>query len=196
MPKRKCKHCKEYTEEFVTVPRGTFCTMDHAVLWANAEQVKQRDRQLRKLKADNNKVKKATRAKHRADKERVKTRGQWTKEAQAEFNKFIRLRDKDEPCISCQRFHTGQYHAGHYRSVGAHPELRFNELNNHKQCAPCNNHLSGNLVDYRINLIKKIGLEKVEWLEGPHKQEKLCIDEIKITKNKYKEKCHVCTSES
>ena len=55
------------------------------------------------------------------------------KVAQQAFNAYIRFRDSNDPCISCQRHHTGQYHAGHYRSVGAHPELRFEELNNNKK---------------------------------------------------------------
>lgn len=110
------------------------------------------------------------------------------KQAQTAFNAYIRARDDNDPCISCQRHHTGQYHAGHYRSVGAHPELRFEELNNHKQCAPCNNHLSGNITDYRINLIKKIGLEKVEWIEGPHEPKKYTCTELKEIELKYKEK--------
>ena len=106
-------------------------------------------------------------------------RSHWIKKAQTAFNKYVRQRDAKEPCISCGRFHDGQYHAGHYKSVGSSPELRFNELNNHKQCAPCNNHLSGNIVNYRPRLIEKIGLEKVEWLEKHHKPAKLSIDDIK-----------------
>ena len=108
--------------------------------------------------------------------------------AQQSFNAYIRVRDNDDPCISCQRHHTGQYHAGHYRSVGAHPELRFEEYNNNKQCAPCNNHLSGNIADYRINLIKKIGLDKVEWLEGPHEPKKYTCAELKEIELLYKQK--------
>ena len=110
------------------------------------------------------------------------------KVAQQSFNAFIRLRDNDDPCISCQRHHTGQYHAGHYRSVGAHPELRLEELNNNKQCAPCNNHLSGNIADYRINLIKKIGVEKVEWIEGPHEPKKYTCKQLKEIELLYKQK--------
>lgn len=124
----------------------------------------------------------------KALKEKLKTRSQWLKEAQIEVNKYIRLRDRDLPCISCQRFHTGQWHAGHYRTVGAQPALRFNELNIHKQCAPCNNHLSGNLIEYRINLIAKIGLDKVEWLEGKHEPMKYTIDDIMQIKELYKKK--------
>ena len=110
------------------------------------------------------------------------------KMAQQAFNAYIRQRDSNLCCISCQRSHTGQYHAGHYRSVGAHPELRFEELNNNKQCSACNNHLSGNIVDYRINLIKKIGLEKVEWLEGPHEPKKYSCEELKAIELRYKQK--------
>jgi hypothetical protein len=108
------------------------------------------------------------------------------REAQTVINQYIRLRDDKEPCISCQRHHTGQYHAGHYLAVGSHPELRFNELNNNKQCSVCNNNLSGNQIEYRKHLIIKIGLDQVEWLEGPHQPRKYTIEEIKAIKDLYK----------
>ena len=119
---------------------------------------------------------------------RLKSRADWAREAQSAFNKYIRERDRSEPCISCQRHHQGQYHAGHYRSVGAISGLRFNEFNVHKQCAPCNNHLSGNIVNYRINLIKKIGIEEVEWLESYNEVSKYTIDDLKAIKKKYVDK--------
>ena len=87
------------------------------------------------------------------------------KKAQAAFNAYIRERGKDLPCISCGRHHAWQYHAGHYRPAGNNSGLRFEELNCHKQCQPCNSHKSGNLTNYRIGLIAKIGIELVEWLE-------------------------------
>lgn len=129
---------------------------------------------------------KAERKETKELKVKLKTKAEWLKEAQAIFNQYIRLRDKDAPCISCQRFHTGQYHAGHYKTTGSHPELRFNEFNVHKQCAPCNNHLSGNIINYRLNLVKKIGLDEVEWLESNHTANKYTIDDIKALKVLYK----------
>ena len=98
----------------------------------------------------------------------LKPRSKWLQEAQAAVNAYVRVRDAHQPCISCQRHHTGQYHAGHYRSVGAMPSLRFNLWNIHKQDSACNAQLSGNLIEYRINLVKKLGIERVQWLEGPH----------------------------
>ena len=107
----------------------------------------------------------------------------------AEFNRFIRIRDRALPCISCGTTAAVKYDAGHYLSVGAHPELRFNELNCHKQCSSnCNVHKSGNLIRYRIGLIQKIGIEKVEWLEGHHEHNQLQIHDLKELKELYKKK--------
>ncbi|MBP5948230.1 MULTISPECIES: recombination protein NinG [unclassified Pseudomonas] len=115
-------------------------------------------------------------------KEKLKSRAEHMREAQAAFNEWVRLRDADRPCVSCGRHHEGQYHAGHYRSVGANPELRFEPLNVWKQCAPCNTHLSGNLVHYRLSLLQLIGPEKVDWLEGLHPACKHTVEEIKTIK--------------
>jgi len=130
--------------------------------------------------------KKDVRKADRKRKEEIKSKSELMKEAQFEFNRYIRLRDKDKPCISCQRFHKGQMHAGHYISTGAATELRFNEDNCHAQCAPCNNHLSGNPIKYRINLIEKIGIERVERLEGPHPMPNWTKDDIRAIKAKYR----------
>lgn len=130
----------------------------------------------------------AAKKEYRAEKEKQKGRDEWIKDAQDAFNAYIRQRDADLPCISCGRHHQGQYHAGHYRTRGAHPELRFNELNVHKQCAPCNDHLHGNLINYRIELIKRIGQDKVDWLEGKHEPAKYTIEQLKAIKTEYTKK--------
>jgi hypothetical protein len=56
--------------------------------------------------------------------------------------------------------------AGHYRSVGSAPHLRFDEKNCHAQKKYCNNYLAGNHVAYRAGLIQRIGLREVELLEA------------------------------
>jgi len=118
--------------------------------------------------------------------------------AQKAFNAFIRKRDELDPCISCGKFITkdmpfGQYDCGHYKTVGAFPALRFEELNASKQCKSCNGgagnwSIKENSVtkEYRINLINKIGLDKVEWIEGPHKPKKYTCAELKEIELKYK----------
>lgn len=122
---------------------------------------------------------------HREKKVKAKTARDYLPLAQAAFNKYIRLRDAGRPCISCGRHHEGQNHAGHFRSTGAAPELRFEESNVHLQCQPCNVHKSGNLIEYRKGLVERIGLEAVEWLEGPHEPKKYTIEDLKQIKSKY-----------
>lgn len=118
-------------------------------------------------------------------KQAMKTRSDHLKSAQAAFNKFIRERDAHLPCISCGRFHAGAYDAGHYRSVGAQPALRFHEDNCHKQCVPCNQHKSGNVVEYRLGLIARIGAERVAFLEQEHAPAKYTIEDAKAIKAHY-----------
>jgi hypothetical protein len=120
-------------------------------------------------------------------KAKLKTRRDWLREAQAVVNKFRRLEDtkKGYPCISCGRHHQGQYHAGHYRSTKAAPELRFDPRNIHLQCQPCNTHLSGNILGYRKGLIDRYGMSLVDYLEGPHEAKHYTIDELKAIKKEY-----------
>lgn len=170
MRKKKCKNCGipfEPIRQFQST-----CSTDCAIAKAKQDRIKLQKKSFLKKKQ----------AFKQSD------RSYQLKLAQAAFNKFIRLRDNGQPCISCQRVHGGQNHAGHYRSIGAYPSLRFTEDNCHLQCAPCNNHKSGNPIDYRINLIKKIGLDRVEWLEKDHPSKKLSIQEIIEIKKTYKEK--------
>ena len=117
------------------------------------------------------------------------------KKTQQLFNKYIRIRDCLEPCISCRRHHPGQYHAGHYRTVGANPELRFDERNCHKQCSACNNHLSGNIVNFRIALVNKLGVDVVDEIEGPHKAKRYTIPELKDLQELYKSKIKLVEQE-
>ncbi|PUB36589.1 NinG protein [Pseudomonas sp. GV105] len=126
-------------------------------------------------------------------KEKLKTRADHLREAQAAVNEYVRLRDAHLPCISCDStpndndLMTGsRWDAGHYRSVGACPELRFEPLNIHRQCVKCNRNLSGNAVEYRIRLVLRIGADIVAWLEGRHPACKYTVEEIKAIRTKYR----------
>ena len=79
------------------------------------------------------------------------------------FRKFIRLRDRELPCICCGSWNTSD--AGHYYSAGKHPELEFNEDNVNLCCKKCNMHEHGNLIAYRKGLERKIGQERLNTLD-------------------------------
>lgn len=143
-----------------------------------------REQEKAKLKA-NNKAKKEFNA---SDRQKL------TKDAQTAFNTYIRTRD-GKKCISCGfeshfdatgNFIVRQFHAGHYKSQGGNSALRFNEFNCHAQCSICNNHLSGNLANYRMNLIEKIGEDAVIELESTKNTKRYSIDELKEIISTYK----------
>ena len=165
-----CKNCKEpFKPTYNSVQQ--VCSFECSI-------------ELSKTLAEKKKAKQWNKEK-KVRKEKLKTNSDYLKELQVVFNKWVRLRDQGLNCISCQK-PAKKENAGHYRSVGGNPELRFEPLNNNLQCEYCNTYLHGNLIDYRINLIKKIGLEKVEWLEGYHEPKKYTIDELKGLKVMYK----------
>lgn len=102
-------------------------------------------------------------------KKALKTRSDWIKDAQKAVNEYVRLRDEKEGCISCDKpFNSvaNQWDAGHYRSIGSAPHLRFYTLNNFKQCKRCNRELSGNAIEYRKRLVLRFGSDRVESLDN------------------------------
>ncbi|HEJ9417888.1 TPA: recombination protein NinG [Proteus mirabilis] len=184
--RRRCKICREWF-----IPKQSFqnwCSPEHGFELSEQRRNKDREKALAKLKKENQEKEREAKDKLKSRKLAVKPLSYFTKQAQTAFNAFIRERDKDEPCISCGRFHEGQYHAGHYRTTGANPELRFDEDNCHKQCAPCNNHLSGNIENYTPRLIEKIGQERFERLMGSHELPKWKRDDYERIRDHYRVK--------
>lgn len=80
--------------------------------------------------------------------------------------------------------------AGHFLSAGHNGVIRFNEDNVNGQCIRCNKHLHGNAAEYRKNLVKLIGEERVMILESTarakHKWDRFGLVNVIET---YKAKC-------
>ena len=110
--------------------------------------------------------------------EKIKPRSKYMKEAQAIANKYARIRDAGDGCISCEKPSSwdGQWHGSHFRSVGAASATRFNLWNIHKACSICNNWKSGNLSEYDPRLRLKIGNDKVDWLRSQNQIVKYDIE--------------------
>jgi hypothetical protein len=106
----------------------------------------------------------------RERKQALKTRSDYIKEAQTAVNKYVRLRDHGKGCISCgakpeARF-GGAMDAGHWRSVGSAPHLRFFLPQIAAQCVRCNRYLGGSAVEFRKGLVERLGRERVEAIEA------------------------------
>jgi hypothetical protein len=148
-----------------------YCLKDECVrVWVESEKAKQWKVKKQKMKND------------------LETIQELIKATQIIFNKYIRLRDKGQNCISCQKKPLKE-NAGHYFNANNHWNVRFNELNVHLQCEHCNTYLSGNLIEYQRNLIHKIGIESYHELEAEaRKTRKFTKDELKEIINIYKNK--------
>lgn len=180
LKQKRCRQCKELFTPWNSL--HVCCVGRCAIAYTKH---KQETHITREIKASE----KIKRAEIRKRKEKLKSRSDWLRDAQTVFNKFIRLRDEHIGlCISCQK-PPKKKNAGHYKSRGAFPELRFNEDNCHLQCEHCNTYLSGNQINYRINLINKIGIERVDKLEGDNCAKKYNIEQIKEIKRIYSQKC-------
>jgi len=167
----RCKHCRV---KFTAEERGLRIHQACIEPWMLAFQEKQK----RKAVAEHKARLKVERAVDRRKREEQKPRAKWLAECQVIVNKIVRLRDRHLPCCSCDRQASwdGQWHASHFRSVGAASALRFNLLNIHKGCSICNHHLSGNIAGYTPRLIEKIGQERVDWLYTQNQLANYSID--------------------
>lgn len=165
---KKCKNCKE---PFTPIKSSLekYCTKSECVkVWVDSVKQKQWAKRKSELKAD------------------LMTLSDWLKIAQQHFNTFIRNRDKDQLCISCQKPPLKK-NAGHFYNANNHYNVRFDERNVHLQCEHCNTFLSGSLINYRENLIKKIGIKEFEQLSLiANETRKFTIEEVKEIAEKYK----------
>jgi hypothetical protein len=108
------------------------------------------------------------------------TKSDYLNICQKVFNTYIRTRDKDKNCISCNKKLVGKYDAGHFFSVGAYPNLRFNENNVFGQCVHCNRDKHGNVKEYDLRLQNILSIEEYnQLLNDRNKPALLTIEDIK-----------------
>ena len=161
---KRCRHCRS---EFTPMrPMQKACSPTCALELARAVRLK------------------AERKEDRVKREKMKSRRDWLAECQTVVNKYVRLRDARLGCVSCDRPASwdGQWHASHFRSVGAASAVRFHLWNIHKACSICNNHKSGNLSEYEPRLREKQGDIKVDWLRTQNQRADYPIEYLKRLK--------------
>jgi len=171
--KRKCKGCGESFRPFRALQ--TACGVECAA------------------KVGRVAAEKAEKKQDRERRQKLKTISDYIEEAQIAFNLYIRLRDAGRGCISCgaplqPAGVGGGYDCGHWRSRGAAGHLRFHEDNAAGQCKRCNRRLRGNAAAFRIGLVERIGLERVEALEADNQPVKWTKDMLTTIKTVYRAK--------
>lgn len=113
------------------------------------------------------------------------------------FSLFIRLRDKNEPCIACGLMKENKQ-AGHFAPAGGNDlELCFDEKNVNGECSECNADFGGDgwhLIQMRRNLLSKYGggvVVGIETLKSQKRvvkwEEYIYVEKIKYYFNKVNE---------
>lgn len=130
----------------------------------------------RKVAADKRAKAEAAKAEKRADRaklESFKRLPTLIAEAQHEVNRYVRLRDElryGRVCISCGARPTnkpgGTLDAGHFRSRGSAPHLRFYLPQIALQCVRCNRDRGGERDGFKRGLVERLGAERVDAIEA------------------------------
>tara|TARA_R100001460_G_scaffold40487_1_gene75700 strand:- start:8215 stop:8736 length:522 start_codon:yes stop_codon:yes gene_type:complete len=166
----RCKNCKEKFE--AKHFNQKYCFKSECVkVWVQTAKVKNWKKEKKRLKDE------------------LETVQSLTKKAQRYFNAYIRFRDKNKNCVSCDKKLRSKFDAGHYFSAGGHSSVRFNEKNVHGQCVACNQHKHGNLLNYQIGIEKRIGGDELLQLhQEAHQVKKYTRAELQDIIEKYKKK--------
>ena len=175
---RTCKN-KYCRQKFEPKQDGQIvCAYPCSIEYQKQQRKKKEKELLKSINVKNAAIKKATR-----------THSGWLQILQKIFNRWVVLRDIKLPCVSCGTTNDVMYSCGHYYTVGSYPNLRFDPDNCHKQCVNyCNKNLSGNIVEYTPNLIRKIGQKRFNELEDRrHTLLKITIPEIIEEISRYKQ---------
>lgn len=183
--RRTCKVCKEkFTATFANV---WWCCPEHGAIYALELRAKQKVKETAKRIREQKEAEKEGRKRRAERRTALKTKSQWRVEAQAAFNKYVRLRDEGLPCISCGRLpeqkYGGSMDCGHYRSRGAASHLAFNLHNTAGQCVFCNRNMSGAQKAFELGLIERIGADKVEALNNDNSNRKFDIPYLQRIKS-------------
>ena len=186
--RRRCKNpdCREWFNP--GFQNQTWCSADCGTVIALAKWEK--DRQKAKQEAERRRREETQQEKRHTKirKLAVQPLSYFHKQAQTAFNAYIRTRDAGQPCISCGRDTGSKMNAGHFRTVGASKETRYDETNCHLQCEHCNSYLSGNIGEYKPRLIAKIGQAAFDRLMGPHELKKWTREELQELAAHYRQK--------
>ena len=146
---KKCKVCKN---DFIPVSFAqSVCGYKCAIIYSNNLK---KEKEINEWKAE--------KAVLRHD---LKTMKEFEYDARKSFQKWVRMRDKDMPCISCGIEQTELWDGGHYKKAEMYTGVIFDENNCHKQCRKCNRFLGGNELNFREGLIQRYSLEYVESIE-------------------------------
>ncbi|WP_180233268.1 recombination protein NinG [Klebsiella quasipneumoniae] len=183
--RRKCAHCREW---FHPAREGqVVCSFECASAIGKKQTAKAREAAKAKAVKRQRAEEKEGRQRRAARRNELKPIRYWVQMTQRVFNDWRRemLLADGHACISCGTKTAFAWHAGHYRTTAAAPQLRFNPDNVWLQCSACNVHKSGNIEAYRSALVDLIGEERVLALESNNETHRYTREELESIRRHY-----------
>ncbi len=176
--RRKCAHCREWFHP--TRDGQVVCCFECASAIAKKQTAKAREAAKSRAVKLQRTEEKEGRQRRAARRSELKPIRYWVQMTQRVFNDWRRemLLADGHGCISCGKKTAFAWHAGHYRTTAAAPQLRFNPDNVWLQCSACNVHKSGNIEAYRAALVELIGEERVLALESNNETHRYTREEL------------------
>lgn len=176
--RRKCKVCNEWFHP--PYSNVVWCCPEHGAIYAIELRTKEKVKAEAKRIKDKHQVDKADRQRHAERRQAVKPLSHWVRMTQRVVNDYRRelLLAAGHGCISCGTRTAPVWHAGHYRTTAAAPQLRFTDENIWVQCPACNVHKSGNIEAYRAALVDLIGEDRVLALESNNETHRYTREEL------------------
>lgn len=196
--KLKCCMCKEYRErdKIIRKANKNFCSEECFDEWIREQAKKGLEKARKQSEQKRNAVAREAKRKRteanrelKRRKDKIKPTSKLIAEAQAQVNRYVRMRDYWKPCPTCGKSAEqirkeqgwkigGAFDAGHFRSRGAAGQLRFNVLNIVHQCKSCNagerkhsgKHETVSKA-FKKFMIGWVGLEYTEFLENDNSLE-------------------------
>lgn len=189
--KRKCKHCGEWFMPFNSFQ--TWCSPDCGLALSKTKLESQKKKEAAKKRKEEKERRKAERAELKKRKQELKPLSWFHKKAAKACNEYIRYRDRNDICISCDKplAFEEKFDAGHFKTQGAHKWIAYDEKNINGQCVECNQWKSGNEAAQRPRLVAKWGEAEVERLEQSGKnlgEKSYTRDELLEIEAHYKKK--------
>lgn len=176
--RRKCKVCGEkFTPQYDNI---RWCCPAHGAIYAIELRTKEKVKGEAKRIKEQRRKEQESRRSHAERRRAVKPLSHWVRMTQRVVNDYRResLLAAGHGCISCGTRTAPVWHAGHYRTTAAAPQLRFTDENIWVQCPACNVHKSGNIEAYRAALVELIGEERVQALESNNETHRYTREEL------------------
>lgn len=155
--KKRCKQCKTYVQanDGVILPGGFFCTVDHAIVFANR---KASEAKKKTIKQDARKARRNPKA------EALKVAQLLARISNADDNGYC-------TCVTCgyKGLYNEYFDGGHYIAKGGSSYWMLDPRNIHPQCKSCNGHgmqYGNKESEYALWMVDKYGREFVDHMHA------------------------------